>query len=167
MKSENAHSHFYKKIASPVGKLTLVASGDNLVAVLWPNERPQRVVIEESVASPRHPVLLAAEKQFAEYFAGKRTRFDLPLEFHGTEFQRRVWKALTKIPFGKTSSYGDVAVRAKSPLASRAVGAAVGRNPLSIVVPCHRVIGQSGKLTGFAGGLEAKAFLLKLEGSML
>jgi methylated-DNA-[protein]-cysteine S-methyltransferase len=111
----------------------------------------------------RHPILLETERQLSEYFAGKRTRFAVPLEPRGSEFQKRVWSALKEIPFGKTRSYLDLAKTIGLPKASRAVGAANGKNPLSIILPCHRVVGASGALTGFAGGLETKAKLLTLE----
>ena len=149
---------FYKKMKSPVGKLKLVASSKALVAVLWEQERPNRVKLDT-----QHPILIEAERQLSEYFAGKRIRFDLPLQPDGTEFQKKVWQALRDIPFGKTKSYLDLAMAVGSPDASRAVGAANGKNPLSIVVPCHRVVGADGALTGFAGGLETKAALLALE----
>ena len=112
---------------------------------------------------PYHPILLETERQLSEYFAGQRTQFDLPLEPRGTKFQIKVWQALREIPFGQTRSYLDLAKAIGSPGASRAVGAANGKNPLSIVVPCHRVIGADRSLTGFAGGLQAKAALLALE----
>jgi methylated-DNA-[protein]-cysteine S-methyltransferase len=111
----------------------------------------------------QHSILLETERQLSEYFAGKRTQFELPLEPRGSEFQKRVWRALREIPFGKTRSYRDLAEAIGSPKASRAIGAANGKNPLSIVVPCHRVIGTDRTLTGFAGGLETKATLLALE----
>lgn len=150
-------------MASPVGRLTLVASDAGLAAVLWENDDPKRVPLAITGEDARHPVLREAERQLQEYFAGTRTSFDLPLDFHGTDFQKRVWAALLAIPFGQTRSYGEIASALGNPGASRAVGAANGRNPISIVAPCHRVIGASGKLTGFAGGLEAKAHLLALE----
>lgn len=153
----------YKQIESPVGRLTLVASDEALVAVLWENDRPMRVRLGEVTADEVHPVLTRAEQQLGEYFAGRRRVFDLPLDPAGTPFQKKVWEALRRIPFGRTASYGELAASIGSPNASRAVGAANGRNPLSIVVPCHRVIGASGKLTGFAGGLQVKAALLTLE----
>ncbi|HEX9788880.1 MAG TPA: methylated-DNA--[protein]-cysteine S-methyltransferase, partial [Candidatus Binatia bacterium] len=112
---------------------------------------------------PQQPILLETERQLKEYFFGTRTEFDLPLEPKGSEFQIKVWRALRQIPFGQTRSYLDLATAVGTPKASRAVGAANGRNPLSIVVPCHRVIGANGALTGFAGGLEVKAKLLALE----
>jgi methylated-DNA-[protein]-cysteine S-methyltransferase len=154
-----------KTIASPVGELTLVASDKGLVAILWENDSPDRVRLGDVTEDATHPVLLAAETQLREYFAGSRTRFELPLDFRGTDFQKSVWAELLAIPFGETRSYGEIAMKLGRPTASRAVGAANGRNPISIVAPCHRVIGSTGKLTGFAGGLEAKAYLLGLEGA--
>ncbi len=154
-----------KTVASPVGELKLVASDHGLVAILWENDSPDRVRLETMVEDPDHPVLAQAEAQLREYFAGARTRFDLPLDFRGTDFQRSVWAELLAIPFGETRSYGEIAAKLGRPTASRAVGAANGRNPISIVAPCHRVVGSDGKLTGFAGGLEAKAYLLGLEGA--
>ena len=155
----------FKKIESPVGTLTLIANEKKLLAVLWQKEKAGRVKISKGQENEKHSVLILAEKQLKEYFQGKRTDFDLPLEFEGTDFQKKVWKALQNIPFGKTRSYVEIATKIGSPGASRAVGSANGKNPISIVVPCHRVIAQSGKLAGFAGGLEAKQFLLGLEKS--
>ena len=150
---------------SPVGLLTLIASDRGLAAVLWQNDPPARVRVRAEREDASHPVLVEAMRQLDEYFAGHRTRFDLPLDPVGTPFQQRVWKALNTIPFGETRSYSDIARQIGHPTAVRAVGAANGRNPVSIVTPCHRVIGSSGKLTGFAGGLDTKAFLLTLEGA--
>jgi methylated-DNA-[protein]-cysteine S-methyltransferase len=154
---------FYKEMKSPVGKLKLVASSKALVAVLWEQEPPNRVKLDKMNLDPQYSVLIEAERQISEYFAGERIRFDLPLQLDGTEFQKKVWQALREIPFGKTKSYQDLARAVGSPEASRAVGAANGKNPLSIVVPCHRVVAANGALTGFAGGLETKAALLALE----
>jgi methylated-DNA-[protein]-cysteine S-methyltransferase len=140
-----------------------VASANALVAVLWEKEHPNRVKLATAKLDRRHPILLETERQLSEYFAGARTQFELPLELRGSEFQKKVWRALKQIPFGKTRSYFDLAKTIGSPTASRAVGAANGKNPLSIVIPCHRVIGTDGGLTGFAGGLETKATLLTLE----
>jgi methylated-DNA-[protein]-cysteine S-methyltransferase len=153
-----------KTIASPVGDLTLVASDKGLVAILWENDSPDRVRLGTTAEDAGHPVLAATETQLREYFAGTRTAFDLPLDFRGTDFQKSVWAELLAIPFGETRSYGEIASKLGRPKASRAVGAANGRNPISIVAPCHRVIGSTGKLTGFAGGLDAKHYLLTLEG---
>jgi len=152
-----------KKIESPVGELEIFASDQGLVALLWENDRPGRVRLGESVRDEQHPILLATERQLGEYFAGKRESFSVPLDMQGTRFQKDVWEALLAIPFGETRSYAQLAAQIGNPAATRAVGAANGRNPISIIVPCHRVIGSSGKLTGFAGGLETKAHLLKLE----
>lgn len=153
----------YKIIESPVGKLKLVASKTGLVAVLWENDNPRRVPLDVLVKDQTHPVLRKAERQLSEYFAGKRKKFSIDLDLRGTGFQTRVWDALLAIPFGQTRTYGQLATELGNPNASRAVGAANGRNPISIIVPCHRVIGSSGKLTGFAGGLTSKSYLLDLE----
>ena len=155
--------HVYKRVASPVGKLTLVATDAGLAAILWENERPDRVRLDFETEDARHPVLVEAERQLAEYFAGRRKQFALKLDVSGTPFQRKVWNALLTIPFGETRSYAQIAKQIGHPSAARAVGAANGRNPLSIVAPCHRVVGSSGSLTGFAAGLEVKARLLALE----
>jgi methylated-DNA-[protein]-cysteine S-methyltransferase len=153
----------YKIMESPVGQLKLVASERGLVAILWENDNPHRVRLSELLADDRHPVLVETERQLREYFAGKRKTFSVPLDMRGTRFQKDVWASLLAIPFGETRSYGQLALQLGNPRATRAVGAANGRNPLSIIVPCHRVIGSSGKLTGFAGGLAVKAHLLALE----
>jgi methylated-DNA-[protein]-cysteine S-methyltransferase len=156
-------SYFTKTVMSPVGELKLVASDAGLVAILWPNDDPTRVRLGDAELSPAHPILLETERQLGEYFAGTRQEFSLPFDFGGTEFQRSVWHALMTIPYGETRSYAAIARQIGKPAAVRAVGAANGRNPLSIVAPCHRVIGSTGKLTGFAGGLGTKAFLLAHE----
>jgi len=147
---------------SPVGVLTLVASDRGLRAVLWEDDE-ERIVIQGAAPADDDPVLLATRTQLAEYFAGERTDFDLPLDPQGTPFQLRAWQALREIPYGETISYGEQAARLGDPNKSRAVGAANGRNPISIIVPCHRVIGSNGSLTGFGGGLPAKRLLLELE----
>lgn len=154
----------YKFVASPIGRLKLVASDRGLVAILWENDIPRRVRLSELVESPDHPILVRTEKELEEYFASRRNAFTVPLDMRGTDFQKQVWEALLGIPFGETRTYGQLANQLGNPNATRAVGAANGRNPLAILVPCHRVIGSSGKLTGFAGGLDAKAHLLRLEG---
>lgn len=154
---------FETTIPSPVGDLRLVASDTGLVAVLWENDDPARVRLGSTIERPEHPVLAQAKGQLAAYFAGRRSAFDLPLDPRGTDFQKSVWAELLKIPFGETRSYADLAHAIGRPSATRAVGAANGRNPISIVVPCHRVIGSNGALTGFAGGLDAKRTLLALE----
>lgn len=154
---------YHHLLHSPVGQLRLVSSDTSLVAVLWQGDDPRRVVLAGTVPGDAHPVLLRAAQELGEYFAGERTVFTVPLDLRGTEFQRRVWHALLDIPYGETRTYQQIAASVGTPSASRAVGAANGRNPVSILVPCHRVIGSSGKLTGFAGGLQAKASLLALE----
>ena len=158
-------SYVYKIMKSPVGELKLIADHNGLAAVLWEGDRPDRVRVRSDIKDENHPVLLEAETQLSEYFSGIRTSFSLQLDFIGTDFQIKVWQALLQIPYGETRSYGEVARQLGHPKASRAVGAANGRNPISIIAPCHRVIGSTGKLTGFAGGLNAKKLLLLLENS--
>ncbi|QOW47068.1 MULTISPECIES: methylated-DNA--[protein]-cysteine S-methyltransferase [Acinetobacter] len=153
----------YMEMPSPVGVLKLVATDTALVAVLWENEDPKRVRLAELIENTQHPILLETQKQLNEYFAGQRQKFDVPLDFEGTEFQQKVWQALLTIPFGETRSYKDIAEQIGNVKAVRAVGAANGKNPISIIAPCHRVVGANGKLVGFAGGLENKDVLLKLE----
>ena len=157
-------NYFFKEMDSPVGWLKLVGSDRGLAAVLWEDDNPKRVRVREYMRDDNHPILLDAEKQLKEYFAGTRKEFTVKLDPIGTDFQKEVWKALEAIPYGQTRTYSDIAREIGNLKAVRAVGAANGRNPISIVVPCHRVIGASGELTGFAGGLEAKASLLSLEG---
>lgn len=154
----------YTLMPSPVGTLTLVSQDQRLIAVLWEQERENRVRLGTLQRDDRCPVLIETAHQLSEYFVGKRQRFDLALAFTGTAFQRQVWEALLSIPFGETRTYGQIAQQIGNPSAVRAVGAANGRNPISIIAPCHRVIGASGGLTGFAGGLAAKQLLLALEG---
>lgn len=157
-------TQFTKTIASPVGPLKLVASDAGLVAIIWHDDRPGRVRLGDLEEGRDHPVLLHAERELGEYFAGERTSFSVPLDMVGTDFQKAVWNALLTIPFGETRSYGEIARQVGRPTAFRAVGAANGQNPLSIIAPCHRVIGSDGSLTGFGGGLPAKQYLLGLEG---
>jgi methylated-DNA-[protein]-cysteine S-methyltransferase len=158
-------AHVSTTIRSPVGALSLIASDSGLAAILWENDRPGRVRLDGAKEDAAHPILRETERQLAEYFAGRRRAFEIPLDFAGTDFQKAVWQALLTIPYGETRSYAQIARQIGQPTAVRAVGAANGRNPISIVTPCHRVIGSSGKLTGFAGGLATKAFLLRLEGA--
>jgi methylated-DNA-[protein]-cysteine S-methyltransferase len=150
-------------IDSPVGPLTVVASQRGVRAVLWPGDDPGRVRLEAPLDDPDHPVVSLAVQQLGEYFAGTRTDFDLPLDPVGTEFQRAAWDALRRIPYGATVSYGEQAQEMGDRRKARAVGAANGRNPISIIVPCHRVVGADGALTGFAGGVATKAWLLAHE----
>jgi methylated-DNA-[protein]-cysteine S-methyltransferase len=156
-----SRSTTYTKVESPVGPLTLVAEGDALVGLYFANAPLAAAPPAAWVHDERR--LGAAAAQLAEYFAGERTAFDLPLAPHGTPFQRAVWDALLEIPFGETASYGELARAIGKPAASRAVGAANGRNPLAIVIPCHRVIGADGSMTGYGGEIARKRALLELE----
>jgi methylated-DNA-[protein]-cysteine S-methyltransferase len=152
--------------ASPLGRMILAAVGDRLLGV-WFDDQAHLPDLSACASDPDHPLLQRTALQLTQYFAAQRRTFDLPLaSVAGTPFQQAVWRALRDIPFGSTSSYGELAARIGNPAAVRAVGAAVGRNPLSIIVPCHRVIGASGSLTGYAGGLHRKTALLKLEGAL-
>jgi methylated-DNA-[protein]-cysteine S-methyltransferase len=148
-------------IESPVGELTLVAADGVLGGVYFPGHwyPPGRDVL----GARSEAGFELAEAQLAEYFAGERTEFELPTRLAGDEFQRRVWELIDRIPYGETTTYGEMAAELGDPTLARRVGGAVGRNPLSIVVPCHRVVGKDGKLTGYAGGLERKRHLLELE----
>ena len=140
----------FTTMKSPVGELKLLASDVGLAAIMWTKDRPGRVTLEATTKDARHPILRETEGQLREYFAGTRTAFSVPLDFRGTPFQKQVWEALLAIPFGETRTYGQLAKQLGNPSATRAVGAANGKNPLSIVAPCHRVVGSAGKLTGFA-----------------
>ena len=135
------------------------------MGIVWEKDKPGRVRLSELTENRDHPMLVKTQKQLEEYFGRRRKTFSVPLDMRGTPFQKQVWEALLTIPFGETRSYGQLARQLGNPNATRAVGAANGRNPIAIIAPCHRVIGSSGKLTGFAGGLNAKAHLLSLEGS--
>jgi methylated-DNA-[protein]-cysteine S-methyltransferase len=149
---------FRTSIPSPIGDLTLTSDGEFLTEI-WMGEPSPLPAIE----APNLPVFVETKQQLDAYFRRERTSFDLPLRASGTDFQKVVWKALCEIPYGTTTSYGELARRIGNPTGSRAVGLANGRNPLPIVVPCHRVIGANGKLIGFGGGLPRKVFLLELE----
>ena len=152
----------YLSIPLPIGDLEIVASDQGLVAVLWQDD--DRWAFGKAHLGG-NAVTAAAEIQLKEYFAGERTEFDLPLDLRGTEFQESVWRSLADIPYGTTVSYGEQAQRLGRPSSVRAVASANGSNPVSIVLPCHRVIGSNGKLTGYAGGLDAKQWLLTHEGA--
>ena len=155
---------------SPLGKITLAATPLGLAGVWFEGQKHGPVDIGMPARwpeAPEHPVLKLAVQQLKSYFAGERTGFDLPLDLSaGTLFQQAVWQALLAIPRGATCSYGTVSAGLGRPAAVRAVGAAIGRNPVSIIVPCHRVIGSTGALTGYAGGLARKTALLELEGAL-
>jgi methylated-DNA-[protein]-cysteine S-methyltransferase len=148
-------------IESPVGALTITASEAGIRSILWPDEH--RAIHHGDVVDGPTPLLVDAARQLDEYFAGTRREFDLPLDPEGTPFQHQAWGVLRAIPYGATMSYGEQARALGDPNKARAVGAANGRNPISIVVPCHRVVGSTGKLTGFAAGLDTKAWLLDHE----
>ena len=150
---------FHTRVESPLGPLLLLSDGRALTGLFMNKRVVPEGSVEREDAEPFHE----ARRQLAEYFAGERRAFDLALDGRGTEFQQKIWAALEEIPYGETISYGALARKVGDPKASRAVGLANGRNPLSIVVPCHRVVGASGKLTGYGGGLANKAFLLELE----
>jgi methylated-DNA-[protein]-cysteine S-methyltransferase len=162
--STNGAIHF-TRVDTPHGPLLIAASDEGLVRINFQRGThpltPELLWVEER--EPKHKVLKAAARQFRDYFAGKRQDFDLPLAPEGTDFQRKVWKALERIPYGRTITYGELARRVGKPDAARAVGAANGANPLPVIVPCHRVIGADGSLTGYGEGLPIKAALLELE----
>jgi methylated-DNA-[protein]-cysteine S-methyltransferase len=148
---------------SPIGALRLVGSQDALHGLYMQSDR--HAAIEDLALERTRLPFAAVIEQLEEYFFGRRQEFDLSLELHGSPFQKTVWKALQQISFGQTMSYGELAKRIGQPNASRAVGLANGRNPISIIVPCHRVIGANGSLTGYGGGIERKRYLLELEGA--
>jgi len=150
-------------IDSPIGELTLVASDGALSGIYFPGH--WHMPAPEVFGARSERGFEQAQEQLGEYFAGERTEFELTRTIAGEEFQRRVWELIDRIPYGQTTTYGEMAQELGNPALAREVGAAVGRNPLSIVVPCHRVVGKDGKLTGYAGGLERKRFLLELEGA--
>jgi methylated-DNA-[protein]-cysteine S-methyltransferase len=160
-----AEQRSHTVIGSPIGPLTLIAQDGKLSGVRMEITRhePDAGAFGAAVASESDPVLAAAASQLDAYFRGELTSFDLPLSLEGTQFQRCVWTALQSIPYGETISYGELAGRIGQPSASRAVGLANGRNPVAIVVPCHRVIGADGSLTGYGGGMDRKRYLLALE----
>lgn len=153
----------FKTMKTPVGVLKLIATEKGLAGILWEKDDPKRVRLEPQILDEQNPILKKTEKQLKEFFEGNRIIFDLPLDFKGTDFQKTVWSELLRTPFGQLRSYGDIAKAIGNPKAMRAVGAANGKNPISIICPCHRIIGADGSLTGFAGGLKVKETLLRLE----
>lgn len=154
-------NQYYTSFTSPLGQIIMQSDDHGLLGVWFETQTTQPEVLGEY--TDNHPILTNTIKQLQEYFAGERQQFDLPLAAKGTEFQQKVWHALSKIPYGETWSYQDLANAIDNPKAVRAVGLANGKNPISVIVPCHRVIGKNGKLTGYAGGVERKEKLLKLE----
>jgi len=161
-----SHHSKQRQVLTPLGELTVARSAQGLSGIWFAEQKHHPGVLQAEV-DERDPLLNEAARQLGEYFAGQRKRFDLPLALEGTTFQQAVWAGLLKIPCGTTLSYGELAEAVHAPSAVRAVGAAVGRNPLSIVVPCHRVLGRDGDLTGYAGGLDRKTALLELEGVLI
>jgi len=163
----------FARFASPVGELVLTASDTGLTGIYFPTSRhgPPPVEradwVEDDGRQPATAILARARRQLEEYFAGTRTTFDVPLAPTGTPFEQRVWEALRAIPYGTTTSYGVLARQLGDPRATRAVGAANGRNPIPIIVPCHRVVGARGELTGFGGGIDRKRWLLEHEGALM
>jgi methylated-DNA-[protein]-cysteine S-methyltransferase len=149
-------SGYFTTVPSPIGSLLLVSDGEALTALEMEPHRAEAA----AGARPDAGALRTVVEQLAAYFAGDRTDFDLPLRPYGTEFQRRVWQGLLTIPYGQTTSYGELAAELGNPTASRAVGLANGRNPIAVIIPCHRVIGRDGSLTGYGGGLDRKRWLL-------
>ncbi|PCJ33178.1 MAG: glycosyltransferase [Gammaproteobacteria bacterium] len=154
---------YYQQYLSPIGPLYLLTDGKALIAVSWQHSRDKVKQHSADLVEAKHEILSQTREQLEQYFTGQRTQFDLPLAFAGTQFQQAAWHALLNIPYGQTRSYKQQAQSINNPKAMQAIGQANGRNPISIIVPCHRVIGQSGKLVGYAGGLENKMFLLDLE----
>jgi methylated-DNA-[protein]-cysteine S-methyltransferase len=161
----------FTRFPSPVGELLITAGDAGLTGIYFPSRdrvpKDRAGWLEETGQGSASAVLAQARQQLTEYFAGSRTTFDLPLDPSGTEFQRRVWDSLRTIPYGTTTSYGAIARRLGDPHATRAVGAANGQNPIPIVVPCHRVVGAKGELTGFGGGIDRKRWLLEHEGALM
>ncbi len=157
---------YYTECESPLQPLLLLSEGAMLTGLFLEAQRFSPAVLEEWIRNDTMALFVEAKRQLAAYFAGELTEFDLPLSPQGTEFQRRVWTALQQIPYGATATYGELARRLDSPHGSRAVGLANGRNPVSIIVPCHRVIGADGQLTGYGGGLERKEALLAFEAAV-
>lgn len=157
-------------VSTQLGELTLVASGSALIGVYFPHHwvKPDRTTLGDEVEAATDPVLTEAASQLTQYLAGERDTFELAIELRGGDvFQQRVWALLDEIPRGETTTYGEIAERLGDKQLAQLVGKAVGSNPLSIVVPCHRVVGKDGKLTGYAGGLKRKQFLLDLEEPVL
>ena len=151
-------------LPSPLGEILLTFDDDALRGLYFVGQKAQPPIDAQSVRDDAHPIARHCAAQLERYFAGDVVCFDVPLRLSGTPFQARVWEALRGIPRGRTESYAAIARRVGAPAAVRAVGAAVGRNPVSILVPCHRVVGSDGSLTGYAGGLPRKVHLLRLEG---
>jgi methylated-DNA-[protein]-cysteine S-methyltransferase len=155
-------SYTYLKTQT-LGDLLLVATATHLVGIYFSNHKNGPKLPGDGKSDPKHPILRQAGSELREYLEGKRTRFSVPVSYDGTDFQNEIWKQIARIPFGATITYSELAQRAGAPAAVRAAGTATGRNPLSIVVPCHRVVGKNGGMGGYAGGLDWKKNLLKIE----
>ena len=156
----------YCKFSSPLGTLVATADDDELTGLYFDDQRYFPVIPADAVEDPLALQFAECRRQLAEYFDGARRSFDMPLAPEGTDFQRRVWKQIARIPYGATITYAELAKRAGAPGSARAAGSATGHNPLGIIVPCHRVVGSDGSLTGYAGGIERKTRLLELEGAL-
>ena len=156
---------YYDTYESPQGRMLLVATDDGIAGIYFERQKYFPKKDKEWLHAPDPAALKRARRELGEYFAGRRTRFDVPLDPQGTAFQRKVWNAIGKVAYGRTLSYGELAKRAGQAGSARAAGAATGRNPIGIIVPCHRIVGSNGSLTGYAGGLNRKRALLALEGA--
>ncbi len=150
---------YFDGITTPIGRLHIVASDEAILRIYFPGEK----ITEHVERAPKHEIIALAKIQLAEYFAGERRKFDLPLALLGTEFQIRVWKTIAKIPYGKTITYADEAKKLRKPDAVRAVGTANGKNPIPIIIPCHRIVPKGGGFGGYSGGVNRKKLLIKLE----
>jgi len=159
--NSNQIEKFYKVIKSSIGPLVLISDKSTLICIEFGKEKVEN--LPNKCKKENHPVLIKTEHQLKEYFAGNRKEFDIPLKLEGTDFQKKVWQELLKIPFGKTISYQELAEKMGDKNKARAVGNANGKNPIPIIIPCHRVIEKNGKLGGFGGGLHIKQYLLTLE----
>jgi methylated-DNA-[protein]-cysteine S-methyltransferase len=157
--------NYYSIVKSPINDLLLVADDGALTGLYFAGRDHIPAASKQWKFNAQHPVLKQAAKELQEYFAGKRTEFSVPLRLAGTDFQQRVWREISLIPYGETITYSDLAKRAGAPQAIRAAGAATGRNPVSVIIPCHRVMGKNGSMRGFAGGLDRKRHLLEHENS--
>ena len=155
--------YYYTEMQSPVGDLTIVSDNENLCAIYWKGQEPDKKKFPQLEKNDGDRILKKTVKQLTRYFTGRRVEFDMPLRLEGTDFQKQVWSLLPSVKYGQTASYGDIAKMINRPRAVRAVGSAISKNPISIIIPCHRVIGSNGQLTGFAGGLDTKEYLLNLE----
>ena len=156
----------FKRFTTPLGPVLATANERGINGIYFVGQRYEIIIENDWREARDDPVLNECARQLGEYFEGKRREFDLPLAAAGSDFQERVWREIARIPFGETVSYAELARRAGAPGSARAAGAATGRNPLAVVVPCHRVVGSDGSLTGYAGGLERKTRLLEIEGAM-